>query len=199
MKIGEFENGEIRINVHELFDTMTDEEKLQLADDYALHDPIIRSIVRRLREDHGGPNYNEYVYNLRKAFILMEFDDDILEYKNIDIVRMMRDTVHEILRVNAELVIENRRLAGMRGSLYDRVKSIYGDDVAYKINSMIIDLHHHGEDNTYSFTLARKYSQPLEKEFHLNEVMEAWRKQMQEYFEAVTKAVVTENNDERDN
>lgn len=179
----EIKDGQITINMYEIFENMNDKEKTELANAYSIHDPMFKSIVESLRSNYAAPNYNQYIHDLRKAFLLMEVDK--LGFDNYDIINRMKQTISAILVENIELKVRNNRLSNLRPNLYAELKRTLGDDIAYKVHSTLIQCEMYGVEDTYAHVEAKNAVEEVIKPVTLDKALREWKDQMIQYIKDI--------------
>lgn len=187
MKIGKLENGEITINVYDLFQELDEEERKNLADIYSLHDEAYKALVRSIQTDYASDNMNPGLYKLRKAMIVANYEYPRQTVRS-NVVECIRDTVHQIIRENVELKIELQRAEKARPLLYDYIKNRYGNDLAFDVNSRFIDLELRGIENKYAHNVA--YEDPVRQEHdtELKELVNKWFEELYGRFTAIAQS-----------
>jgi len=133
----EINDGEIKINLYELFTHLDEDELQDLASTYSWHLPAYKELVRTLRREYASENFNPNIYNIRKSFFTMSIPEEY--YAKEDIIRSMNDTVKEIFKDNAKLNIKITRMNSGIGKMYDYIKDRYGKDVAYQAHKVYRD------------------------------------------------------------
>jgi len=137
------ENGNIEIDIRELFDNLTDEELDELAEIYAWKSKLWENITKIARSNWCAPNVNSDIYKLRKMFFLMDLEG---EYETEPVLPAMQRTMKYFIEENAELEAKARKNNEIRGELFRYVANKYDADTAYDINSKFLDLEHGNRD-----------------------------------------------------
>jgi hypothetical protein len=174
------DKGNLIINVFDLFNNLDEETINKMAEIYAWKDPAYRYLVTELRQEYAGKNFNDSIYNFRKAFFLQPMEYD-WESPDRDIFNAMKQTIEELLKENAELVIDNRKHNNAKSAVYDYIRTRFpgSDDIAYNVNSVYINvLHGNNNDKERSYVLAREGVEKLD----LDKVVQEWCDHVMELF-----------------
>lgn len=179
------DNGNLVINISDIFDNLGEDKLEELAETYSWHSKARKELVKDVRENFAGKNYNESTYDIRKAIFLMtDFEYDFQEeLAKKQIIYNMQRVVEELIKQNAELKIINYRLSVAQDLVYNHLKQIIGDDLAYKIHSLYHNVEFNGtkEDNPdkkYTHELAEKLTENVE----YKKMVEEWCNTMFEIF-----------------
>ena len=114
MKI-KIDNGDMTINIYdmleELFRNAEPEEVEQLYHTLGWFHPAYRELIYTTRETFVGENYNSKFFKLFKDFFTLPGRWEYHETKEKDVFYRMSQAMEAILKENAELRIENRRMS----------------------------------------------------------------------------------------
>ena len=186
MKIGELVNGTIKIDIGDLFSELTEDELKEVAEAYSWRDPAYKVLIKNLQTDYASHNINPDLYELRKAMIITPYEYPWQSMK-FDIVECIRDTVHQIIKENVELKIQLRWAEQARPKLYNFVKSKFGNDVAYYVNSKMVDLEMKGGEDKYAHTVAYDSAVRSEHDAELKDLVDMWFEELYERFTRVAQ------------
>lgn len=187
-------DGVLQISVHDLFDGMSDEEKESLAVEFAWHMPAWKELVQSLRSSFATPNYNPNLYYVRKLFFMLPYkdeekDDDFWKsQKNKQITNIMRDTMIEIIKENSELAAEIYKMNQARSELYDKMKVLFNQNIAYSVNSILVE-------GQYSEPKTHELVNKITNCISIEEFVDLWSKKTQEFFEEKFKDIKKEKNE----
>ena len=65
------DGNDLKIDLHELFSNMDQEQLEEIASAYGWHSLAYKDLIKSLKKDYAAENYNSDLYKLRKAFFLM--------------------------------------------------------------------------------------------------------------------------------
>jgi hypothetical protein len=176
------EDGKLSINVYDLFSNLTEEEMEDVAKTYLWHSSIYKNLVQELKENLSGPNYNDSLYQIEKAFFTMdepsEFYDWDRDHFEDRVFYTMKQAFREILKENAELHVKLYKHDCARAKVYNMISDVYGNDVAYKVNSAYVN-----EEfaKPYSYELSTQ----LAEKINFVELTEKWVDEMMKRFNPI--------------
>ena len=174
------ENNQIRIDIQDLFNDLSEEEMEELAEHYMWHSSLYKNIVKNLKENLASKNYNEEYYQLLKSFFTYDENADHWDRENFDsrIIYVMKYNVQSILEENAKLHVENYKLHNAESTLYNWILENFGHDTAYKFHSAFVDGIH---TKPYDFELARDMVEKVDYGY----MVEQWVYEMLDKFSVV--------------
>jgi hypothetical protein len=137
------ESNQLRINIQDLFENLTEEEMDEVASHYMWNSTIYKNLVSWAKQNLAGEGYNEDLFLVEKAFFTMspeEIENEWEgEYFTDGVFDTMKTAVREILIENAKKKVEIYKHDCARSAVYNWVKATYGDEAAWKMNSIYLE------------------------------------------------------------
>lgn len=173
MKI-EISDGKLVINIPDLFDELGEEKFLSLMEDAQWHIPAYIELKNTLRTQYATENWSQTLYDIRKAFFLLDKDEYENRWDTDNIQRTMRETVRSILRENAKLNAEMYQLRSAVSDVYGWLQRSIGSERAYEMWTMYL--------NKKSDIVAHENATEMVKDIPFDEMVDEWTNSMLERF-----------------
>ena len=148
----ELKNGEIRINLYDLFENMTDEQMEEVAQTYGWHSKQWKDIVKSLRQDHFSPNFNPDLLALFKSLFYAPQENYWREFVGDVVIQRMSEAMRLILEENLELNKKVRNQDRTWDILYREIKRLHGEEAARDLNYLWVKNYHQDEYDTAYFS-----------------------------------------------
>jgi hypothetical protein len=171
-------HGNIKINIYDLLDNLSEEDSLTIIEAFSWTDDVYKKVVENVRNTYSAPNYNDGIYQLRKAFFTMPINDELeyFEHSPLNgIIRIMKDTMKEIITENARINVESSHKSEGWYAVKDYLRSAgWNDELIYSIEKIYSEHIYPKDEGRRSWV----FSHELAKKIDSDEFVKIWCEEM---------------------
>jgi hypothetical protein len=175
-------HGNIKINIYDLLDNLSEEDRLTMIEAFSWTDDVYKKVIENVRNAYATPNCNDNIYKLRKAFFTMPIDEEFEFFDHSplkDIVRIMKDTMKEIVTENAYVNIESYHKSEGWYAVKDYLRNNgWSDESVYSLEKIYSEHTYPKDDAKRSWVFSREMTKKLDTD----EFVKIWCEEMYKLF-----------------